>query len=93
MFKRLTTIQNVYRLFPIAVLELFGYIGRMKVIQDLESLLIFGNYPEVVNSENSEQRIRYLINPRNNWKREGGLHFSRDIRNLSRYYHFLNYLS
>lgn len=61
----LTGRQNIYTLFLIAVLELAQQFGRMHIIQQLNSYLVYGTYPEVVTAENNEERKQYLLNLRN----------------------------
>ncbi len=61
----LTGRQKVYFLFPVSILELIEYEGGMEVLGQLDNLMIYGSYPEVLTAENREKKIEYLINLRN----------------------------
>lgn len=52
--------QHVIKLFPFSVLELVDAYGRLFVEDQLEQLLIFGGYPEVMTHESINQKITYL---------------------------------
>ena len=88
----LTGRQNVYRLMPVSVLELVHNQGRMKVIQQLENLLIFGGYPETITAGNNEQRIRYLTNLRNSFLLKDILELE-NVRNASKLIDLLRLLA
>ncbi|OGY87339.1 MAG: hypothetical protein A2233_01400 [Candidatus Kerfeldbacteria bacterium RIFOXYA2_FULL_38_24] len=53
--------QTVHTLFPISVLELKEEKGGAFLYQNLERLLIFGQYPEVLTSKNFADKIQYLF--------------------------------
>lgn len=61
----LTGRQRVFFLFPVAILELIEQKGGMEVLSQLENLMIYGSFPEVLTADNNEKRIDYLINLRN----------------------------
>jgi uncharacterized protein len=61
----LTGRQNVYYLFPISILELIQNTGGMEVIANLDNLMIFGTYPEILTASNNERKTEYLISLRN----------------------------
>ena len=88
----LTGRQNVYILYPLALMELVNHTGRMDVIQQLENLLIFGSYPEVVTAENNEQKIQYLHNLRNSFLLKDILELE-NIRNSSKLLDLLRLLA
>ena len=52
--------QNIIRLFPISAIELRQQFGGMKIKQDLENLLVFGSYPEVITSSSFKKKTKYL---------------------------------
>lgn len=56
----LTGRQTVRRLYPISILELNNQYGSMYIEENLEDLLIFGSYPEVLKLSNREGKIEYL---------------------------------
>ncbi len=56
----LTGRQIVRKLFPVSVLELYGQFGGMYIEENLEELLIFGSYPEVLKSSGKQEKIEYL---------------------------------
>jgi len=88
----LTGRQNVYILYPIALLELVEQTGRMHVIQQLENFLIFGTYPEVITANNNEQRIEYLQNLRDSFLLKDILELE-NIRNSSKLLDLLRLLA
>ena len=53
----LTGRQSTQFLFPLSVLELRKQFGSMKVLSDIESLLIFGSYPEAYTSKNNDRKV------------------------------------
>lgn len=59
--------QNVFTLFPIAVLELAEQYGLFYVQEHLEQLLVFGSYPEVLISATFEEKRRYLTQIRDSY--------------------------
>jgi len=63
----LTGRQRVRILFPLAVLELYEQWGGMNIFQRLEELMIYGSYPEILTTDNIEQKKEYLITLRNSY--------------------------
>jgi predicted AAA+ superfamily ATPase len=53
--------QTILYLFPISVLELQSEHGNAFIEQQLEQLLIFGAYPEVIMSTSFEEKKNYLF--------------------------------
>lgn len=54
-------------LYPMSVIELKNQFGGMYVYQNLETLLLYGSYPESIQSINLETKREYLINLRNSY--------------------------
>lgn len=52
--------QTIHTLFPLSVLELKTEKGGAFLYQNLEQLLIFGGYPEVLTNNNFADKIDYL---------------------------------
>ncbi len=52
-------------LYPISILELKKNTGGMHVIQQLEDLMVFGGYPEVMVAESREAKTDTLVHLRN----------------------------
>jgi predicted AAA+ superfamily ATPase len=88
----LTGRQSVYTLYPISVLELIEDRGRMLLLSQLENLLIYGSYPEVVTSGNNQIRTNYLTNLRNSYLLKDILELE-NIRNPSKLYDLLRLLA
>lgn len=63
----LTGRQIVRTLYPISVMELHDQLGGMDVIQKLESLLIYGSYPEVLTSPGIDEKKEYLTTIRDSY--------------------------
>ena len=56
----LTGRQKIMTLYPIAYSELFNDYGGLTAREELDNLMIYGSYPEVVTSDSSEEKIEYL---------------------------------
>lgn len=63
----LTGRHKPYSLFPVAVMELIDNYGGMNVIQNLENYLIYGTYPEVIVSQNINDKKDYLSSLRDSY--------------------------
>ncbi len=62
------TGRNITRiLYPLSVYELYAQLGGMKMMEQLENLLIFGGYPEVVKAETREDKMEYLYSLRDSY--------------------------
>ncbi len=62
------TGRNITRLlYPLSVYELNAQLGGMKVKEQLENLLIFGGYPEVLKAETREDKMEYLYSLRDSY--------------------------
>jgi hypothetical protein len=56
------TGRNITRLlYPVSVFELNRQMGGMKVLEQLENLLIFGSYPEVLVENTFDDKKEYLF--------------------------------
>lgn len=78
------TGRNITRtLFPISVYEIYNQFGGMKIIQELDSLMIYGSYPEVLNNQSSDDKKEYLIGIRDSYLLKDILEFE-SIRNPSK---------
>lgn len=63
----LTGRSNSNLLFPISIGELLAVKGGMKVIQELESYLIYGMHPEVLSGNSDFEKSNYLNELRNSY--------------------------
>ena len=63
----LTGRQNVRKLYPLSVLELSSQVGKLKVHQILEELMIYGSYPEVLKSDGRNEKSDYLFSIRDSY--------------------------
>lgn len=56
----LTGRQRIFRLFPIAQLELLNILNKHELSQKLDEYLIYGSYPEVLNTKTLAAKSDYL---------------------------------
>ena len=56
----LTGRKYVYQLFPLSLEEIYPDANYLKIIKGLESLMIFGSYPEVVSQTSFEEKKELL---------------------------------
>ncbi len=63
----LTGRQKQKRLYPISLIELKNQFGGMFLIENLEELLIYGSYPEVLNQESIIDKKEYLLSIRDSY--------------------------
>ena len=56
----LTGRKYVYQLFPLSLQEIYPDKNYLKIIKELESLIIFGSYPEVVSQPSFEEKKELL---------------------------------
>jgi len=84
--------QIVCRLFPISVIELMENSGGIEVTRQLENLMIYGSYPEVLVANNNESKIDYLVNLRNSLLLKDILEME-NIRNSSKLMDILRLLA
>ena len=67
LYEPLTGRQIIKKLYPISCIELKKQYGGIEIIKNLEMLLVFGMYPEVLVTDNLEEKQEYLINLRNSY--------------------------
>lgn len=48
-------------LYPLSVFELYAQLGGIKVVEQLENILVFGSYPETLKVNDISDKIEYLI--------------------------------
>ncbi|MDX9881246.1 MAG: ATP-binding protein [Prolixibacteraceae bacterium] len=63
----LTGRSTIRILFSLSVYELYKQHGGMEILQLLDELLIFGAYPEVMNSNSANDKIEYLLSIRDSY--------------------------
>lgn len=56
----LTGRKFVYNLYPLSIEEIYPDKNYLKIQKELEQLLIFGSYPEVVKKKSFEEKIQLL---------------------------------
>lgn len=52
--------QKIIKLFPMAILELMGNWGNARILENLNNLLVFGSYPEVLKLKSFNEKVDYL---------------------------------
>ena len=88
----LTGRQSVYTLYPLSVLEMAENSNIIEVQNQLDNLLVFGSYPELLTSDNNEKKAEYLINLRNSFLLKDILELD-SIRNPSKLFDLLRLLA
>ncbi len=88
----LTGRNKIRTLYPISVLELYQQLGGMEVTQMLESLLLFGSYPDVLNAKSKEDKVEYLLTIRDSYMLKDILEME-SIRNPSKLSELLKLLA
>ena len=63
----LTGRQKQKKLFPLSVVELHEQFGGMYLLENLDELLIFGSYPEILNQNSLVDKIEYLLSIRDSY--------------------------
>ncbi len=63
----LTGRQILYTLYPVSMMELADFKGRLHVKQNLADYLIYGTYPETINATNYDNKRESLITLRNSY--------------------------
>lgn len=59
--------QNILHMYPTAVLELTAQFGNAYAYEQLENMMIFGMYPEVITSSSFQEKISYLTTIRDSY--------------------------
>lgn len=63
----LTGRNTIRILYPLSIFELHNQYGGMKVLEQLENLIIFGSYPEALKAGNVEDKMEYLFSLRDSY--------------------------
>jgi len=79
-------------LFPVSTIELKQQFGGMHIIQNLENYLVYGMYPEILNTGNSKDKISYLFELRNSYLLKDILELE-NIRNADKLYDLLRLIA
>ena len=79
-------------LFPISIIELKQQFGGMHILQELENYLIFGMYPELLNTKNNKDKTSYLIELRNSYLLKDILELE-NIRNADKMFDLLRLIA
>ena len=79
-------------LYPVSVLELKKQFGGMHVIQNLESYLIYGMYPETLTTNNNSDKVSYINELRNSYLLKDILELE-NIRNSDKIFDLLRMLA
>jgi len=78
------TGRNITRtLFSLSVYEIYNQFGGMKIINELDNLMIYGSYPEILNTQSVEDKKEYLIGIRDSYLLKDILEFE-SIRSPSK---------
>jgi len=88
----LTGRSTTSMLFPISIIELKQQFGGMHILQELENYLIFGMYPELLNTKNNKDKISYLIELRNSYLLKDILELE-NIRNADKMFDLLRLIA
>lgn len=59
--------QKVIKLFPISAIELADNYGKMFLNDQLENLLIYGSYPEIITAKSYSKKKEYLVQIRDSY--------------------------
>lgn len=88
----LTGRNTTSMLFPLSVLELKQQFGGMEIIQQLENFLVYGMYPEALNSGNIKDKISYLTELKNSYLLKDIFELE-NIRNSDKMYNLLQLIA
>ncbi len=83
-------ISNI--LFPISIFELNQQIGGMRIIENLNNYLVYGMYPEVLTSESTTEKAKYLNELRNSYLLKDILELE-NIRNSDKIFDLLQIIA
>ncbi len=84
--------QTVIKLYPLSILELVAEFGNAYAIENLENLLVFGSYPEVINSASFKEKKAYLFQIRDSYLFKDILEME-NIKNSKKIYQLLRLIS
>ena len=79
-------------LFPVSAIELKQQFGGMHIIQNLENYLVYGMYPEILNTGNNKDKISCLFELRNSYLLKDILELE-NIRNADKLYDLLRLIA
>lgn len=79
-------------LYPISVSELKDQFGGMHIIQNLESFLVYGMYPEAMSTNNDADKVSYINELRNSYLLKDILELE-NIRNSDKIFDLLRMLA
>lgn len=80
--------QTIIRLYPFSALELKQNFGPMYLKQNLENLLVYGSYPEVITASNYRAKTSYLRQIRDSYLFKDILEL-KDVRNSKKIFDLL----
>ena len=69
--------QRIRKLFPLSVMELADNYGRMFLYEELENLLVYGSYPEIITAKSYSEKKDYLIQIRDSYLYKDILEFEK----------------
>ncbi len=69
--------QRIRKLFPLSVMELADNYGRMFLYEELENLLVYGSYPEIITAKSYSEKKDYLIQIRDSYLYKDVLEFEK----------------
>ncbi len=72
--------QRIKKLFPLSVIELADNYGKMFLHEELENILIYGSYPEIITAKSYSEKKDYLVQNRDSYLYKDILEFEK-IRN------------
>jgi len=79
-------------LYPMSITEMKKQLGGMHIIQNLESYLIYGMYPEALTAKNKIEKVRYINELRNSYLLKDILELE-NIRNSDKLFDLLRMLA
>lgn len=69
--------QRIIKLFPLSALELVDNYGKMFLHEQLENLLIYGSYPEIIAAKSYFEKKEYLVQIRDSYLYKDILEFEK----------------
>ena len=76
----LTGRHKTILLYPLSLMEISKHYGGIDILESLDDLIVYGTYPEVVISDNFNEKVEYLISLRDSYLFKDILEFA-NIRN------------
>ncbi|MEA3295627.1 MAG: ATP-binding protein, partial [Patescibacteria group bacterium] len=84
--------QRIIKLFPLSAIELADNYGKMFLHEQLENLLIYGSYPEIITAKSYSEKKDYLMQIRDSYLLKDVLAIDK-IKNSSRLLKLLKLLA